>query len=78
MQRRLRRFLVITAVFAGAVAIPATAWADPGPNDHNCAGAAVSGLAGPGFGQVVSSAAHQQSVDNFGLANCDQTNRNNP
>jgi hypothetical protein len=46
--------------------------------DHNCAGAFVSSLAGPGFGGAVSSAAHLQLVDNFGLANCGLPPRNNP
>ena len=39
---------------------------------------AVSELVGPEFGEAVSAAAHAQVVDNFGLANCDQDNRNNP
>ena len=80
MQRRLRQVLVVTAVLAGAAAVPATAWAEPpgGSNGHNCAGTVVSGGAGPGFGQAVSGAAHAQQVDNFGLADCGQENRKNP
>ena len=50
----------------------------PPPNAHNCAGVFVSELVGPEFGEAVSAAAHAQVVDNFGLANCDQDNRNNP
>lgn len=80
MQRRVRQVLVLTALVAAASAVPTTAWAAPpgGGNGHNCAGVVVSGSAGPGFGQVVSAAAHAQLVDNVGLADCGQTNRNNP
>ena len=46
--------------------------------DSACAGSVVSRLAGPAFGPVVSGAAHAQLVDNFGFANCGQTNRDNP
>ena len=56
---------------------PASASA-PTPNEHNCAGTVVSGLAGPSFGALVSSAADAQSVDNFGLADCGQPPRHNP
>lgn len=52
--------------------------ADPAGNGHNCAGAIVSSVAGPGFGEAVSAAAQAQVVDNFGFANCGQTDRNNP
>jgi hypothetical protein len=53
--------------------------ATAGPGDqHNCAGTVVSGLAGPSFGPFVSSFAHVQQVDNFGLANCGRPERNNP
>ena len=52
--------------------------ADPEFNDHNCAGVVVSSFAGPGFGQEVAALAHEQTVDNLGLANCGQTNRKNP
>ena len=45
---------------------------------HNCAGSVVSSIAGPGLGQRVATSAHQQLVDNFRLANCGQTNRQNP
>jgi hypothetical protein len=51
--------------------------ADPG-DDHNCAGEAVSSLAGAGFGQLVSTLAQLQVVDNLGLADCGQEHRNNP
>ena len=47
-------------------------------NDHNCAGAVVSSLAGPGFGAQVASLAQLQVVDNLGLANCGDTSRQNP
>jgi hypothetical protein len=49
-----------------------------GPNEHNCAGAVVSQAASPAFGPVVAAAAQAQLVDNVGLADCGQTNRNNP
>jgi hypothetical protein len=81
MHLGLRRILITAATIASAAALSTTAAAaDPPspPNGHNCAGAAVSELAEPGFGQVVSAAAHQQAVDNFNLANCGQDNRNNP
>jgi hypothetical protein len=52
--------------------------AAPAPNEHNCAGVVVSQLAGPDFGPAVSTAAQEQVVDNFGLADCGQTNRGNP
>lgn len=51
--------------------------AAPAPNGHTCAGVVVSQAAGPDFGRAVAGAAHQQLVDNFGLADCGQTNRNN-
>jgi hypothetical protein len=71
---------VLLAMVAGLSASMITsAAAAPSDNSHNCAGAAVSLLAGPGFGQdIVSPAAHGQSVDNFDLADCNQDNRNNP
>jgi len=52
--------------------------AAPTVNEHNCAGTVVSQAADPAFGPVVSGAAHEQFVDNFGLADCGQTDRNNP
>ena len=52
--------------------------ADPPNNGHDCAGAFVSNNAGPGFGQGVSDAAHNQQVDNFGVADCGQPPRQNP
>jgi hypothetical protein len=68
---------------AGTIALVVTgtgmAAADPPAiNGHNCAGAIVSELAGPGFGQAVSTAAHAQAVDNFGFANCGAPPRKNP
>jgi hypothetical protein len=72
-----RAATAILAVAALGVAAGGTA-AAPSPNGHNCAGAAVSQLAGPGFGSFVSTFAHQQAVDNFELANCGQPPRNNP
>jgi hypothetical protein len=62
-------------LFGGGIGVASAA---PAVNEHNCAGAVVSQGAGPGFGTAVSAAAHLQSVDNFGLADCGQTNRNNP
>ena len=59
------------------LAMAGPAWAGPA-DDHSCAGTTVSSLAGPGFGGGVSTAAQGQLVDNFGLADCGQTNRNNP
>ena len=69
--------LLITA-FAFA-ASTGTASADPAAiNGHNCAGAVVSSVAAPGLGAVVSALADAQVVDNIGLADCGQDNRNNP
>jgi hypothetical protein len=45
---------------------------------HNCAGAVVSSVAGPGFGQGVKGAAQAQLVDNFGLRNCGMAQGQNP
>lgn len=77
----MRRVVVVLGssvlFLLGAVGV-ASANEAPPPNGHNCAGAVVSESAGPGFGQAVSAAAHAQFVDNFGLANCGQDNRNNP
>jgi hypothetical protein len=79
MHLGLRRTLIAAATIASAAALSTTAaTADPPRNGHNCAGLVVSDSAGPGFGLAVSAAAHQQLVDNFGLANCGQDNRNNP
>ena len=71
---------VAAITLAVAVAIPgfSVVAADPEFNDHNCAGTVVAALAGPDFGAAVAEAAHLQLVDNFGFANCGQTNRNNP
>jgi hypothetical protein len=76
------RKVILTVVVVAAAVTAAPAAADgPPPNDHNCAGMLVSGTAsefGPVFGEIVSTAAHFQAVDNFGLANCGQPPRNNP
>jgi hypothetical protein len=73
------RALAVTALAAAAVVLGgAPASADPStPTGHNCAGFAVSGVAGPGFGADVASAAQLQVVDNLGLANCGQPPRQN-
>ena len=52
--------------------------AAPVLDEHNCAGSVVSQAASPEFGPVVAAAAEEQLVDNFGLADCGQINRNNP
>ncbi len=72
-----RPVAVAVAALAFAVA-PGPALADAAFNDHDCAGAVVSSAAAPGFGEGVAGAAQLQLVDNFGLADCGQTNRNNP
>ena len=70
---------LIVAVGALLLLGGSSAGADPGQvNGHNCAGAVVSGFAGPGFGQLVAAAAHAQLVDNLGIRNCGQANGNNP
>jgi hypothetical protein len=75
--RRLSRACLAAAAMSLIAAAPAAA--DPSSvSGHNCAGAVVSGLAGAGFGQAVSDLAHQQTVDNLGLANCNNTNGRNP
>jgi hypothetical protein len=68
---------ILTIAALGAAAGGAAA-GTPSDDPHNCAGAMVSQLAEPGFGSVVSGAAHQQLVDNFGFANCGETPRKNP
>ncbi|HEX2507406.1 MAG TPA: hypothetical protein VHK23_03715 [Miltoncostaeaceae bacterium] len=68
---------ILTIAALGAAAGGAAA-AVPTQNDHNCAGFNVSQGAGPGFGSVVSGAAHQQQVDNSGFADCGQMHRRNP
>ena len=80
--RRLVPVIAAAALVVGGT-IPfslfsSTVEADPEFNDHNCAGAFVSAFASPGFGPAVAVAAHSQAVDNFGLADCGQDNRNNP
>jgi hypothetical protein len=77
--RASRRHLSLLAAVAGAAVLlsAAPAAASPPANVHDCAGKMVSSGAGPGFGQVVSAAAHEQIVDNFGYADCGQTNRSN-
>jgi hypothetical protein len=74
----MRRAAVAMLTMAAFGAATGGAAAGPTPNDHNCAGVAVSQGAGPGFGSSVSSAAHLQLVDNFGFANCGAPPRNNP
>ena len=73
-----RVWVVVGCAGLLVVSAPTVAAAAPDPNEHNCAGVVVSGAADPGFGPAVSSAAQQQLVDNLGLADCGQTNRNNP
>lgn len=74
----MRRAAVAILTIAALGAAAGGAAAGPTPNGHNCAGVAVSQLAGPGFGSFVSGFAHQQAVNNFGLANCGAPPRNNP
>jgi len=77
----MKKGLAVATACAGMLALGVgSASADPpeGINGHNCAGVVVSTLAGPGFGEIVSGAAHQQAVDNFGLRNCGQANGKNP
>jgi hypothetical protein len=74
----MRRAAVAILTVAALGAATGGAAAGPADEPHNCAGTTVSGGAGPGFGSVVSSAAHLQAVDNFGLANCGAPPRNNP
>ena len=74
----MRRAAIAIVTIAALGAAAGAASAGPTPNGHNCAGAAVNQLAGPGFGSFVSGSAHQQLVDNFGLANCGAPPRNNP
>jgi hypothetical protein len=74
-----RLFVGLTGAIALVLSATGTAAADPPTfNGHNCAGAIVSELAGPGFGEAVAGAAHEQVVDNFGFANCGQPPRQNP
>jgi hypothetical protein len=74
--------LSLRALFGAGLLLSATVMsvhADTGSStEHNCAGTVVSSLAGQGFGQAVSSLAHQQLVDNLGLADCGAPPRNNP
>jgi hypothetical protein len=74
----MRRVAVAILALAALGAAAGAAMAVPSPNGHNCAGVAVSQLAGPGFGQFVSTFAHAQAVDSFGLANCGRPPRHNP
>ncbi len=62
----------------GALSLIVAAPAAADGEEHNCAGAVTSSLAGPGFGQAVSFFAQQQAVDNFGLANCGEAQGENP
>jgi hypothetical protein len=74
------RALTVAALVGTALVLGAgPASADPSAvNGHNCAGAVVSTVAGPGFGATVAEAAQAQVVDNLGLANCGQPPRRNP
>jgi hypothetical protein len=74
----MRRAAVAILTIAALGGAASRAAAGPTQNDHNCAGFNVSQGAGPGFGSVVSGAAHLQLVDNFGFANCGAPPRNNP
>jgi hypothetical protein len=75
----MRRSLVALAAAAALTAVFAVpASANPTLNEHNCAGFFVSLGSGPGFGQAVSTAAHAQAVDNFGLRNCGNAEGQNP
>src|SRR4051812_746976 len=81
LRRSIMSVLAVAALMAAMImALAGPVWAQEGPtpNGHNCAGTVVSSSAGPGFGQIVSDAAHQQAVDNFNLANCGNTERKNP
>ena len=76
----MRKCLTLLLTAGALMGLTATsASADPGAiNGHDCAGAIVSSLTPPGIGPLVSQLAHAQLVDNIGLADCGQTNRNNP
>jgi hypothetical protein len=88
MGKRFVHFGGVAAValgiaFGTATAGPALAdTSAPTLNPSNCAGVVVSSLAGPGFGDAVSSLAQPpvQAVDNLGLAACGSNNdvRQNP
>ncbi len=73
----MRRFFMASVVAAAVALVPATVRADPPPNDHNCVGVADSGLAGPGFGAIVSGIARSGPhaiADTLGpFANCGAT-----
>ncbi len=73
----MRRLLIALAASAALTTASAASAVAQG-EDHNCAGATVSSLAGPGFGTGVSGAAQLQAVDNFGFANCGAPPRQNP
>jgi hypothetical protein len=78
MTKLAARPLVLTLMVCGLLsATVGSASAAPTSNGHNCAGTTVSSLAGPDFGSMVSALAHLMGVDNIGLADCGQTNRNN-
>jgi len=72
----IRRSMVGALIAAAVVLAPTRAGAQG--EEHNCAGAVTSSLAGPGFGAAVSFFAQLQAVDNFGLANCGETEGQNP
>lgn len=67
-----------TALVAAAVALVVPASAGAEGEDHNCAGAITSSVAGPALGPAVAAAAQAQVVDNFGFANCGETSGQNP
>lgn len=73
--------LLASPTVAGALAAGVAGQALADGEDHNCAGAVSSGVAqalGSTFGTIVSGAAQQQMVDNFGFANCGESNGSNP
>ena len=74
--RKCLTLLLTAGALMGLTAVPASA--DVAINGHNCAGAVVSSLTPPGIGPLVSQLAQAGVVDNLGLADCGQTNRNNP
>jgi hypothetical protein len=52
-----KRLAVVGLVGVVAAAVSGSAWADPVPNQHNCAGLS-STFVPPGFGQEVAGIAH--------------------
>ena len=74
----MRKMLGIVAAAASLLALSSGTASADSPNEHNCAGVAVSALAGPDLGPLVSGLAGQQQVDNLGLRNCGEANGQNP